>query len=93
MDGVLAAAGFVLDQSPLLGPEELARIVRERLLAEEPPPLGPFRTFQVPIQHIAALTGIALTRLADADRLGAGVPEGAPEGTARALTDLRQVRL
>jgi endonuclease G len=93
MNGRLAAAGFLLDQSPLLGPEELARVVRERLLADEPPPLGPYRTFQVPIQNIAALTGMVLTRLAAADRFTAGTPEGAPGPAAKALTDLRQVRL
>jgi endonuclease G len=93
MEGVLAAAGFLLDQSPLLAPEELARISRERLLADEPPPLGPYRTFQVPITHIADLTGIPLTRLADVDRLTARAPEDTPEGAALALTDLRQVRL
>lgn len=93
MDGLLAAAGFLLDQSPLLGPEELARTMRERLLAGEPPPLGPYRTFQVPIPHIAGLTRIALTRLADADRFTAGVPEGTPGGAVLPLTDLRQVRL
>ncbi|MDQ1057152.1 endonuclease G [Arthrobacter globiformis] len=92
-DGRLAAAGFLLDQSPLLGPEELARVVRERLLADEPPPLGPYRTFQVPIPQIAALTGMVLTRLADADRFTAGIPEGGPGPAAIALTDLRQVRL
>jgi endonuclease G, mitochondrial len=93
MDGRLAAAGFLLDQSPLLGPEELARIMRERLLADEPPPLGPYRTFQVPIPHIAGLTRIALTRLADADRFTAGVPEGTQGGAVLPLIDLRQVRL
>jgi endonuclease G len=93
MDGRLAAAGFLLDQSPLLGPEELARVVRERLLADEPPPLGPYRTFQVLIADIAALTGMVLTRLAAADRFTAGTPEGAPGPAAKALTDLRQVRL
>ena len=93
MEGVLAAAGFLLDQSPLLGPAELARVIRERLLAEEPPPLGPFRTFQVPIAQIAGLTGIVLTRLAGADRFAAGAPQSVPAGAALALTDLRQVRL
>jgi endonuclease G len=93
MDGRLAAAGFLLDQSPLLGPAELARAVRERLLAEEPPPLGPYRTFQVAIAQIAALTGLALTHLAGADRFTAGIPEGGPGPAAIPLTDLRQVRL
>ena len=52
MEGRLAAAGFLLDQSPLLGPEELARAVRERLLADEPPPLGPFRPSRSPSRRL-----------------------------------------
>lgn len=43
--------------------------------AGNPPPLGPFRTFQVPITDIATLTGLDLTALAAADRLP--VPTGA----------------
>ncbi|AZH79753.1 endonuclease [Microbacterium sp. Y-01] len=56
----LAAAGFVLDQSTLID-------TREETLAV--PPLGAFRTFQVPIADVAALTGIALGPLVDADVL------------------------
>lgn len=43
--------------------------------AGNPPPLGPFRTFQVPITDIATLTGLDVTALAAADRLP--VPTGA----------------
>ncbi|MBT2496835.1 DNA/RNA non-specific endonuclease [Microbacterium sp. ISL-59] len=56
--GGLAAAGFVLDQSDLVD-------TREGVLAV--PPLGAFRTFQVPIADVAALTGIDLGHLPRAD--------------------------
>ncbi len=56
----LAAAGFVLDQSDLVD-------MRDETLAV--PPLGTFRTFQVPIADIAALTGIDLGALVEADTL------------------------
>ncbi|WP_258566898.1 DNA/RNA non-specific endonuclease [Microbacterium sp. Se5.02b] len=69
----LAAAGFVLDQSDLVD-------VRETTLAI--PPLGSFRTFQVPIADVAALTGIDLGPLVDADALGA---RGARDSGWRAL--------
>ena len=42
------------------------------------PPLGPFRTFQVPIADVAALTGVVLDQLALVDRLGAPVTGVAP---------------
>jgi endonuclease G len=61
-DGGLAATGYVLDQSPLV--DDLARAE-----AGGPPPLGEFRTFQVPIASIAALTGVRLDRLVAADVL------------------------
>jgi endonuclease G len=93
MEGRLAAAGFLLDQSPLLGKEELARATRERLLADEPPPLGPFRTFQVPVRHISALSGIPLARLEDADPFIAGQDGPRPESKAMLLTDAAQIRL
>lgn len=56
----LAAAGFVLDQSELVD-------AREETLAV--PPLGAFRTFQTPIADIAALTGLDLGPLIEADAL------------------------
>lgn len=56
----LAAAAFVLDQSELVD-------TREGSLAL--PPLGAFRTFQVPVAAVAALTGVDLGPLPDADVL------------------------
>ena len=57
----LRAAGFVLDQTELVD-------TREGLLAS--PPLGAFRTFQVPIAEIAALASVDLGPLVPADVLG-----------------------
>jgi endonuclease G len=87
--GELAATGYLLDQTPLVG--DLTEAV-----AGEAPPLGPFRTFQVPIADIAALTGLDLEPLVAVDRLpvalapAAGEPD-VPAGWLR-LTSLDQVR-
>lgn len=60
--GELAAAGFVLDQSDLIDTTTAtARLV---------PPLGGFRTFQVPIQDIATLARVDLGPLVAADVFG-----------------------
>ncbi len=59
----LRSAGFVLDQSPLLADIDL-----RQLTSGNPPPLGPFRCFQVPVERIAELTGLAIEQLMDADR-------------------------
>ncbi|KJL48088.1 DNA/RNA non-specific endonuclease [Microbacterium hydrocarbonoxydans] len=56
----LATAGFVLDQTELVH-------TRDGLLAAAP--LGAFRTFQVPVSEIAALTGLDLGRMPQADVL------------------------
>lgn len=56
----LAAAGFVLDQSELVE-------VRRGVLAT--PALGGFRTFQVPIADIAAISGVDMGDLVSADVL------------------------
>lgn len=53
----LAAAGFVLDQSELVD-------TRQGLVV---PPLGAFRTFQVPIADIAAEAGVDIGPLVEAD--------------------------
>lgn len=45
----LAATGDVLDQTPRLDNLELAS--RRALETQDPPPLDPFRTFQVPVRH------------------------------------------
>lgn len=79
--GALRAAGFVLDQTPFV-----------RSLQAEVPPLGAFRTFQVPVVDVEALTGIDLGPLVDADVL---VPVGARADGDRwvPLSALEQVRL
>lgn len=67
-DGELAATGYLLDQSPLVD-DRLETLLAEAAAAGVVPPLGPFRTFQVPIAHIAELTGVRLGQLAAVDRL------------------------
>jgi endonuclease G len=63
--GTLGATGYVLDQTDLLAD----------VLAAEPsvgvlptPPLGAYRTYQVPIRDIAQLTALAMPQLEAADR-------------------------
>ena len=75
-DGALAATGYLLDQSPLV--DDLGAAFADAVAAGAMPPLGPFRTFQVPIADIAALTGVDLDQLALVDRLGAPVTGVAP---------------
>lgn len=64
-DGALAATAYVLDQSP-----DLTRDA-DRALAGAvpgaPPPLGAFRTFQVPVSDVAELTALDLGPLPDVD--------------------------
>lgn len=61
------AAGFLLDQRPQLDDVDLDE-ARARANADgAPPPLGPFRTFQVPIVDIAELTGLTMGVLSSAD--------------------------
>jgi len=57
----LAAAGFVLDQTDMIPPDDAAAVAR----------LGSFRTFQVPIADIADLAGIDVGALAAADVMSA----------------------
>ena len=68
--GSLAAIGFVVDQAPLVD----TGAVREPAPGEAPA-LGPFRTFQVPIADIAALTRLSMPELVAADRMPATVAE------------------
>jgi endonuclease G len=59
----LAAAGFVLDQSDLLDSIDGTFAT---------PPLGTYRTFQVPIADIEVLAGVDFAALAEADLMTAG---------------------
>jgi endonuclease G len=79
----LRSAAFVLDQSSL---------VANIQVADEVPPLGPFRTFQVPVADVEELTGLDLGPLTSADVLA---PVGALGDRARwvELTDLEQIAL
>jgi endonuclease G len=72
-DGQVASTAYVLDQSPDLTREAAARALAEAAKAGDPPPLGAFRTFQVPVVDIAEITGLDLGPLPAADRLPAPV--------------------
>jgi len=69
----LRAAAFVLDQSP-----QLDAIDVRASGPDSPPPLGPFRTFQVPVTDVAALTDLDLATLSAADVLAAAPRTAAP---------------
>jgi endonuclease G, mitochondrial len=75
-DGPLAATGYLLDQTPLV--DDLGAVAEEPVPGAAPP-LGAFRTFQVPIADIAALTGVGLDQLVGADLLPSAVTGAAPE--------------
>ena len=69
--GALAATGYILDQSESLDP-----ILSKGARASEIPPLGAYRTYQVPISDIAGSTGLQMDALVAADRF-------APAGAGR----------
>ncbi|MBF0671325.1 MAG: DNA/RNA non-specific endonuclease [Salinibacterium sp.] len=68
-EGALAAAGFLLEQRAELDGVDLQEAFHRAERAESAPPLGPFRTFQVPIAEIEELTRLGLGPLARVDRL------------------------
>lgn len=82
--GELAATGYVVDQTPQLA--DLPDVPRPGATGDTPP-LGPFRTFQVPIRDIAALTGLDLEQLIAVDRMpiAAALPTARPGSTWRQL--------
>lgn len=86
-NGVLAAAGFLLDQTP-----ELDDIDLRQISAGSAPPLGPFKTFQVPVLTIADLTGLRFGPLVEADRLPASTT-ALPSHVRIRLRSLEDVRL
>ncbi|MFF1876378.1 DNA/RNA non-specific endonuclease [Leifsonia sp. NPDC058230] len=73
----LAATGYVLDQTPEL--DDVGLATRRALAAGDPPPLGPYKTYQVPIADIGALTGLDVEQLAAADRFA---PVAAPHAAS-----------
>ncbi|SDH38547.1 DNA/RNA non-specific endonuclease [Microbacterium pygmaeum] len=80
-DEILAAAGFVLDQSALIDAASATATLS--------PVLGGFRTFQAPIADIAALAGVDLGPLVAADVL----PAAARAREWRELTVAAEIRL
>jgi endonuclease G len=88
-DGALAATGYILDQTPLVS--DLDAVLAEAAAAGEVPPLGAFRTFQVPIADIAVLAGVDLDQLILVDRLNApatGETPPPPGGTSSTWVEL-----
>jgi endonuclease G, mitochondrial len=96
-DGALAATGYILDQTPLV--DDLDAVLAAAAAEGAVPPLGEFRTFQVPIADIAVLAGLDLDQLVLVDRLGAPVtgetppPPGRTSSTWKELGSLDDVVL
>lgn len=63
-EDVLAATGYVLDQADSLMP-----ILEQGVLARDVPPLGAYRTYQVPVDDIVDASGLTMPALVAADRL------------------------
>jgi endonuclease G len=70
-DGALAASGYLLDQSAQLDDLDLDRssMIGQASDDTDVPPLGPFRTFQLPILDVASITDLDFGPLASADVL------------------------
>ena len=82
---VLAATGYLLDQSPQL--DRIDVTDRQPATANKPP-LGAYLTYQVPIVDLAGLTGLDLGSLPAADRLPAPAQTVTAEGRWRRLRQL-----
>lgn len=67
--GSLRTAAYLLDQSPELEGVDLEAAFARAHELGDPPPLGPYRTYQVPVRDIAEMTGFDLAQLAEADTL------------------------
>lgn len=87
-DGALAATGYLLDQTPLV--DDLGAAIEETVPGQLPP-LGPFRTFQVPIADIAVLAGLDLDQLALVDRLQAPLTGEVPPPPGRASSTWKEL--
>ncbi len=88
----LATAGFLLDQSPVIDLDDPLRsragiAARERARvaagATAVPDLGPFRTFQVPVSDVAAVTGLEMPALVAADRMPRALAAAGPREVTR----------
>jgi endonuclease G, mitochondrial len=88
-DGALAATGYILDQTPLV--DDLDAVLAAAAAEGAVPPLGEFRTFQVPIADIAVLAGLDLDQLVLVDRLGAPVTGETPPPPGRASSTWKEL--
>ncbi|MET9433951.1 DNA/RNA non-specific endonuclease [Streptomyces sp. NPDC006551] len=79
-DGALASTAYVLDQSPDLSRDAERALAGAK--AGAPPPLGAFRTYQVPVSDVAEITELELGPLPDVDLMP---PLRAPEERWRRL--------
>lgn len=78
------ATSYAVDQTPQL--DDLPGIPRPAV-ADDAPPHGSFRTFQVPIRDVAALAGLDLDQLAAVGRM----PIAAALLTARVTSTWREL--
>jgi endonuclease G len=94
--GPLAATGYLLDQTPQLDDidGDLGDVLARAADTGQPPPLGPFRTYQVPIADLADLTGLDLTQTTALDRYTAPTAGTQARGTHpwRRLTTLSDIQ-
>ena len=91
----LAASAYLLDQTPQLDDVDLETASTRARATDAPPPLGPYRTFQLPVADVASLTELDLGPLEAADvyvpmPTASGAPPEHP--TWRQLTDPAQLR-
>lgn len=87
----LASTGYLLDQTPQLNPIDLEEAIRKAERADAPPPLGPFRTFQLPVTDIERLTELNFGSIAAVDRMTTG--ELLPGGKWHELGSFTEIRL
>jgi endonuclease G len=78
----LRSAGFVLDQSSQLTDIDLNDSSAQALVDGGPPPLGPYLSYQVPVEDIESLTGLDFGDLVGADVM-APVLTGRADGSPR----------
>ncbi|MGR6968013.1 hypothetical protein ACU610_26505 [Geodermatophilus sp. URMC 61] len=89
----MAATGYLLDQTPQRG--DLDDVLARATAADQPPPLGPFRAYQVIIADLADLTGLDLTQANALDLYSARTAGERPQATRpwRRLTALSDFQL
>jgi endonuclease G, mitochondrial len=89
----LASTAYILDQSPLLGELERERLTALRAAEGTTPPLGPYRTFQVPVADVQDLTGLGLEQLVAVDRFVPAPSARAGEPRWQRLESFEQIVL